>query len=81
MDMAGKARAFFEACEAGQGWEACSPYRLPHATFAAQSEPLAGIVTLEPNADWMRGLLTVLTDGQYDLKSFAVDEQRRSVCA
>ena len=41
------AREFFEACEAGQGWERCRAYCLPNATFAAQSEPLAEIRTLQ----------------------------------
>jgi hypothetical protein len=81
MGMIGTAKAFFEACEAGQGWEACSAYCVAGAAFSAQAEPLAGIVTLEAYAEWMKGLLTVLTDGHYELKSFAVDEERRNVSA
>jgi hypothetical protein len=75
------ALAFFEACEMGGGWAACSAYCAPAASFAAQSEPLDGITTLEAYTEWMKGLLTVLTDGHYTLKSFAVDEARQSVCA
>ena len=29
----------------------------------------------------MKGLLTILPDGRYELKSLATDETRRSVCA
>jgi len=35
------AKEFFEACEAGKGWQACRVYCTPNASFAAQSEPLA----------------------------------------
>ena len=75
------AREFFEACEAGQGWEGCRAYCLPNATFAAQSEPLAEIRTLQAYTEWMKGLLTFMPDGRYVVKSFATDEERKSVCA
>ena len=75
------AQAFFTACEAGHGWEACKPYCTENATFAAQAEPLADIKTLAGYADWMKGLMTVLTDGHYELKSFATDAERQNVCA
>src|ERR1041384_3364178 len=32
------ARAFFDACETGQGWAACSAYCQPDASFSAQAE-------------------------------------------
>ena len=75
------AHAFFEACEAGKGWSACRAYCTPDATFAAQAEPLADIKTLEQYTDWMKGLMTVLTDGSYEVKSFATDAERQNVCA
>ncbi|HEV7267944.1 MAG TPA: nuclear transport factor 2 family protein [Falsiroseomonas sp.] len=75
------ARAFFEACDTGKGWEACRPYCTPDATFDAQSDVLAEISTLQAYAEWMRNLLTVLTDGRYELKCFAEDATRGSVCA
>lgn len=75
------ARAFFEACEAGKGWSACRAYCTPDATFTAQAEPLADIKTLEQYTDWMKGLMTVLTDGFYEVKSFATDTERQNVCA
>ncbi len=75
------AEAFFVACETGKGWDACKHYCTPGATFSAQAEPLAEVVTLAAYCDWMKGLLGVIPDGRYDLKSFAVDEQRRNVTA
>src|SRR5512144_1809754 len=75
------ARDFFDACEAGKGWDACKAYCKPDATFAAQAEPLDGVRTLAQYADWMKGLMGFIPDGRYDLKSFAVDDARRNVCA
>lgn len=75
------ARQFFEACESGKGWEGCKAYCASNATFAAQAEPLAGVTTLQQYTEWMKGLLTFITDGSYELKAFATDDERRSVCA
>ena len=75
------ARQFFEACETGKGWEGCKAYCRPDASFSAQAEPLAGIRTLEAYTEWMKGVLGFIPDGRYDLKSFATDEDRGSVCA
>ena len=75
------AHAFFEACEAGKGWSACRAYCAPNATFSAQAEPLADIKTLEQYTEWMKGLMTVLTDGSYEVRSFATDAERQNVCA
>ncbi|MDJ0609234.1 MAG: ester cyclase [Kiloniellales bacterium] len=75
------ARSFFEVCESGRGWEACKPYCREDATFSAQADALADVTTLEAYADWMKGLLSILPDGHYELKSFAVDAERDSVCA
>ncbi|WP_424138606.1 nuclear transport factor 2 family protein [Roseomonas chloroacetimidivorans] len=75
------AKAFFEACEAGKEWEACRAYCTPDATFSAQADVLADVRTLEQYTGWMQRLLTVLTDGSYELKSFAVDEERNNICA
>jgi predicted ester cyclase len=79
--IAGTAKKFFEACETGKGWDGCKEYCTPNATFAAQAEPLADTRTLQQYADWMKGLLTFIPDGRYELKSFAVDEERKNVCA
>ena len=75
------AQAFFEACETGAGWDGCSPYCHPDASFSAQAEPLAEVRTLKDYAEWMKGLLTFIPDGRYELKSFAADHERSNVCA
>lgn len=75
------ARQFFDACESGQGWAVCRQWCTADATFAAQAEPLAEVRTLQQYADWMAALLGFIPDGRYELKSFAVDEERRNVCA
>ena len=75
------AHAFFDACETGKGWEGCSAYCRPDASFAAQSEPLAEMRTLQEYADWMKGILGIMPDATYDLKSFATDQDRHNVCA
>lgn len=75
------ARAFFDACETGKGWEVCQQFCTPDASFSAQAEPLDGVHTLEQYTDWMQGLLTLLSDAGYELKSFAADEERGNVMA
>jgi steroid delta-isomerase-like uncharacterized protein len=75
------ARAFFEALDTGQGWEACSSYCHPGATFEAQAEPLAEIQTVADYAEWMKGMMSLLPDGRYEMKSFGVDAERQSVAA
>ena len=75
------AETFFEACEAGKGWEACSAYCTPDASFSAQAEPLLDVSTLAQYADWMKGLMTVMPGASYELKSFATDAVRNNVSA
>jgi ketosteroid isomerase-like protein len=80
-DITTTAAAFFAACETGQGWAGCAAYCTPDASFTAQAEPLAEVKTLQAYTEWMKGLLTVLTDGHYEIKSFATDAERNNVCA
>ena len=75
------AMRFFEACEAGKGWEGCKAYCAPDASFSSQAEPLADIKTLREYADWMEGTIRMLPDGRYELKSFATDNARNNVTA
>jgi len=75
------AEAFFAACETGRGWEVCGAYCRPNATFSAQAEPLFDVKTLEQYTDWMKGLMTVLPDAKYEVKSFATDAVRNNVAA
>ena len=74
-------RSFFEACEAGKGWQACAPYCTPDASFSAQAEPLADVATLEAYADWMKALVGFMPDARYEIKSWAVDAERANVIA
>jgi predicted ester cyclase len=75
------ARAFFDACETGKGWDGCSPFCHPSASFSAQAEPLADIRTLRDYTEWMKGMMSVLPDGRYVVKAFGTDDERNSVCA
>jgi predicted ester cyclase len=80
-NMLEQARAFFDACETGQGWDVCKVFCHPDATFSAQADALADVSTVEGYCEWMKGLLTPIPDGRYELKCFAVDEERDSVAA
>lgn len=75
------AERFFDACETGKGWEVCRQYCHPTATFSAQAGALADVDTLQGYTEWMKGLLTPLPDGRYEVRSFAVDEGRNNVAA
>jgi predicted ester cyclase len=79
--MTAVAKQFFEACEAGKGWEVCKAFCKPYATFSAQAEPLAEVKSLQQYTDWMQGLMKILPDGRYELKSFATDEDQKNVSA
>jgi hypothetical protein len=52
----------------------------PDATFSAQAELFAGVKTLQQYADQMKSLLISLPDGAYEVKSSAVDDERKNVC-
>ena len=52
----------------------------PDASFASQAEPLADVHTVKDYADWMKGLLVIIPDGSYVVKSFATDHERNNVC-
>ena len=75
------AERFFEACETGKGWDECQQFCHDGATFSAQADALAGVSMVEGYTDWMKGLLTTVPDGSYEVRSFAVDEERESVAA
>ena len=75
------AKAFFEACETGKGWEGCKPFCHKGASFLCQADALAETTTLADYAEWMKGLLTPVPDGRYRLTAFAGDEERGTVVA
>ena len=80
-DIQGQAALFFEACETGKGWEGCSEYCHPDATFSAQAAAIADVKTVQGYTEWMKNLLTPIPDGHYELKFFAADEERHCVAA
>jgi len=81
MSITESARRFFDACETGKGWAGCKDWCHDGATFSCQSDALTDVETLEGYAEWMKGLLTPLSDGRYELKAFATDAERHSVTA
>lgn len=81
MSISDTAMAFFDACETGKGWGECAQYCAPEASFSCQSQALAETHTLEAYTEWMKGLLVPLPDGRYELKGFAVDEDRDTALA
>lgn len=79
MTLVETASAFFEACETGKGWKACSTFCLADATFSCQAQALADVTTLEAYTEWMRGLLGPLAGAHYEIKGFAADPARNVV--
>ena len=75
------AERFFDACETGKGWDVCQRYYHPGATFSAQAGALTGVETMEAYTEWMKGLLTPVPDGRYEVRFFGVDESRNNVAA
>jgi len=75
------AEQFFAACETGEGWDGCRSYCHEDATFSSQTGALANIDTVQGYADWMKGLFTPVPDGSYEVRSFAVDNERQNVAA
>ncbi|MEM8686417.1 MAG: nuclear transport factor 2 family protein [Pseudomonadota bacterium] len=81
MSMMETAKTFFDACETGKGWAVCAQYCAPDATFSCQSQALADTSSLEAYTEWMKGLLVPLPDGHYEMKGFAMDEEREVALA
>jgi predicted ester cyclase len=75
------AQQFFDACESGKGWEVCKQYAHGDASFSSQAEALTGVETLEAYTNWMKNLLTPVPDGSYEVRAFAVDDERNNVSA
>ena len=73
------ASEFFHACESLKGWQGCRDYCASDASFAAQSEPLTEIDSLEGYCEWMAGLGSGPLQGcGYDLHASAWDESNRT---
>jgi len=72
------ATRFFHACESVKGWDECSKYVDPKASFATQCEPLVEIKTVEEYVNWMTNFCeTIAPEGSYELHSSAYDETAR----
>jgi predicted ester cyclase len=59
----------------------CSSYCHADATFSAMAGVLEGVDSLEAYTERMKGLLTPLPEGRYEMRSLAVDEARRHAVA
>ena len=70
---------FVQACDTGNGWEACEDFCTENASFSAQCEELANISSVSTYCDWVRDLLTALPDAKLELKSVAFDEARNTI--
>ena len=69
------AALFFQACETSQGWAGCKQYVATNASFTGQSEPMAGIDTVEAYCEWMADFGNNVVPGcSYDLHASAYDE-------
>ena len=68
------ATKFFHACDSLKGWEGCSQYVAPDASFEAQAEPLVDVTTVQAYAEWMVGLGSVLKGCTYELHTSSYDE-------
>lgn len=79
MSITATARAFFDACETGKGWEGCKQYCHPDAGFSCQADALADVTTVEGYVGWVAGLFTPVPDMHPDIQAFATDTDRDAV--
>ncbi|MEO1193655.1 MAG: nuclear transport factor 2 family protein [Pseudomonadota bacterium] len=75
------AKAFFEACETGQGWAACQAWCHPDASFSCQAGALAEVTTLDGYCGWMAAIFGPIPDAHYELTAFAYDAERATAVA
>ena len=75
------AEKFFEACEAGKGWDGCARYCTNNASFTAEAVALEEIKTIEGYCDWMHALYDRVSDVSYERNGFAQDKPRSVVMA
>jgi predicted ester cyclase len=80
-EILGKAKQFFEACEAGKGWDVCRAFCHDGATFSCQAGALGEVDTLEGYTEWVKNLFIPIPDSHYDLRFFAADDERGTVAA
>jgi predicted ester cyclase len=81
MSMLETARNFFDACEAGKGWQDCSEFCHNDATFSCQADMLAEVTSVAGYVEWVKGLFTPIPDMHPEVKAFSADPDRRTVTA
>ena len=65
------AKAFFDSCELGKGWEVCKIYCSPNCEFEAQVATLEHIKTIEEYCEYLKGMfLTNYKNLTYEMKSW-----------
>jgi len=73
------AARFFHACESLKGWAGCQSFVAPGATFNAQSEPIADIVSVEGYCEWMKAFGTEVVPGcSYEVHAQSYDPESRT---
>lgn len=75
------ARNLIDALETGKGWGACKDSCREGATFSIQDEPVVNSITLMGYAEWMRVLMSSISNGRYMLKLLAVQDVEDTVIA
>lgn len=79
MSITDTAQSFFDACEAGKGWEVCKAWCHDGASFSCQADALLEITSLEGYVGWAASLLTPMPDIHPEIKSVGTDAKRNSV--
>ena len=77
MDTLTVARAFFDACDFGKGWDGCKQFCHQDASFETEAETLAEINTLDTYCDWMVEALAMFdATVEVEVKSEAYDVKK-----
>lgn len=79
MSITDTAQSFFDACEAGKGWEVCKAWCHDGAGFSCQADALAEITSLEGYVGWAASLLTPMPDIHPEIKTVGTDTDRNMV--
>ncbi len=79
MSISETAKLFFDACERGEGWEACRRWCHDDASFSCQADALADVTSIEGYVQWVQALFTPVPDMHPEIRSFATDPERNSV--
>lgn len=76
-----RARAFFERCETGQGWDSVKELCAADGWYRCQAlGPFGQLKTLEAYVDFMKVIVSAMPDARYELGAVAYDAARRRAC-